>query len=310
MRNQDLNLLPIFDTLMKEQHLTRAAERLNMSQPAVSNALKRLRHSLGDELFVRTGRGLTPTDRANELHAYFGPALGLIRTGYDGPAFAPEALDRTIDISINNALEHIWSPSLFRKARARAPHVKWKLHADYWGEIPLRLKDGRLSFAIEYSSLPEETFSSRLLLTEKLVVICAASHPNIQGTITLEQFSTLPQVSLIRRPGLISAQNNRRSTPLEFILGPNMPERNVVLQMSSFISLPQVVANTDLIATVPWRVAQPYIDSGQIQILALPFESPLITLRLYWHKSRDTDLGHNWLVNFLYDTAQELNKNI
>lgn len=294
--------------LMQEKHLSRAAERLGMSQPAVSNALKRLRHEYKDELFVRTGRGLSPTQRAQELHARIAPALGNIRDSYEEPAFSGDSYQRTVEISMNHAVEYIWAVDLMREARREAPGVTWKIHSDIADDIPVRLKDGLLSFAVEYTSLPEEQFASIVLLQESLTLICAVDHPKVDGDITAEAFQTLPHVSLVRRPGLVRTQNSRRTTPLEFLLGPAMPERNIALHMSSFVSIPSVVAATDLLAVVPTRLARPLEEAGQIQTFPLPFEAPDIELRLFWQNSRNTDPGHQWLVDILQRSAAEMDQ--
>lgn len=303
LRNHDLNLLPVFDALMQEQQLSRAAERLHMSQPAVSNALKRLRMGFGDELFVRTGRGLKPTQRAEELHAIVTPALGLIRQSFEDQAFEPQALSRTIDISMNPAVEYVIGAPMMHAVRQQAPNLHLRIHPDYAEDIPIRLKDGRLNYAVEYSTLPEDHFMSRVLIREKLYLVCAADHPQIDGQVTLEQYETLPHVSLVRRSNLVRAQNGRRTTPLEFLLGGSLPNRNIALQMSSFVSVPSVVATTDLIAVLPGQLVDPLVGEGRLQCLPLPFDCPELELRLFWHKSKNSDPSHAWLVDLLADAA-------
>jgi DNA-binding transcriptional LysR family regulator len=306
LRNYDLNLLPIFDVLMREQHLSKAAERLNMSQPAVSNALKRLRLGFDDELFVRTGRGIKPTQRAFELHEQIAPALGQIRSSFEDQEFSAETFSRTINVSMNHAVEHIWGPALMNAARRQAPNLKWKVHPDYLDDIPGRLKDGRLDFAVEYTPMPEDHYDSLLLLRESLTLISSVDHPCALSGISLEEFQTLAQVSLVRRSGMVRDQNSRRTTPLEFLLGSSLPHRNIALQMSSFVSIPPVVAATDLIAVVPTRLARPLVDAGKLISHNLPFEYSDIEVRLYWHKSRNTDQGHEWVVNLLARSAATL----
>ncbi|WP_170786855.1 LysR substrate-binding domain-containing protein [Ruegeria lacuscaerulensis] len=306
LRNHDLNLLPVFDILMREQHLSKAAERLNMSQPAVSNALKRLRQGFDDELFVRTGRGLKPTQRALDLHAKVAPALVQIRSSFEDQEFSAETFSRTIDVSMNHAVEHIWGPVLMREARKQAPNLKWRVHPDYLDEIPVRLKDGRLGYAVDYTPMPEDHFDSLLILRESLTLISAADHPCAKTGVSLEEFQTLAHVSLVRRFGIVRSQNSRRTTPLEFLLGNSLPARNIALQMSSFVSIPEVVAATDLIAVVPTRLARPLVDAGSLVSHNLPFDYPEIEVRLYWHKSRNTDPGHGWLVDLLARSAATL----
>jgi DNA-binding transcriptional LysR family regulator len=306
LRNQDLNLLPIFDALIREQQLSRAAEKLSMSQPAVSNALKRLRLSFKDDLFVRTGRGLQPTQRALELHSMISPALGMIRQGFDDQDFEPMTFDRAIDISMNVAAEPIWLPSLMEELRAHAPNLVLQVHPAHLSDIPGRLKDGRLSYALEYLPLPPDHFDSKLVIQEDLMVICSATHPVLKDRITLQQFETLPQVSLVPRSSLIPQQNSRRGTPIEQILGRDLPPRNVLCHVSSFSAIPTIVAVTDLIAVVPGRLAQPLIDTGQLRSFDVPFPCPKLTIRLYWHKSRSSDPSHAWFIQQIENSAKNL----
>ncbi|MCT4554568.1 MAG: LysR substrate-binding domain-containing protein [Pelagimonas sp.] len=304
LRNHDLNLLPIFDALMREQHLSRAAERLNMSQPAVSNALKRLRLSYEDDLFVRTGHGLKPTQRAMELHKRIAPALVEIRDSFEDADFVPETFSRTINISMNHAAEYLWAAALLRHLRAVAPKLTWKIHPDIITDIPARMKDGSLTYALDYSPLPGRDFGSLLLVNEPLTLIAAADHPRIGTSVTLEDFETLPQVSLMRRSEWIRSQNSRRHTPLEFLMGDALPRRNIEVQVSSFLSIPSIVADTDLIAVVPQRLALPLQAKGRLRCLALPFDCPNVDMYLHWHRSRDNDPVHIWLLNLLQGLAK------
>jgi DNA-binding transcriptional LysR family regulator len=163
LRNQDLNLLPIFDALVRERQLSRAAEALSMSQPAVSNALKRLRLSFKDDLFVRTRQGLVPTERALELHALIGPALNLVQRSFESELFDPLTSDRVINISMNTTMETLFLADFIKPLRQAAPQLRFRFFPDYLPEIPARLKDGRLNYAVEYIPLPEDKFDSVVL---------------------------------------------------------------------------------------------------------------------------------------------------
>lgn len=305
LRNHDLNLLPIFDALMREQHLSRAAERLNMSQPAVSNALKRLRMGFEDDLFVRTGRGLKPTQRAIELHERIAPALGDIRESFEDRGPDPATYSRTLTIALNHAAEYLWGALMLQAMRSKAPNVRLKLYPDYLDDVPARLKDGQLSYALDYSPLPEDHFGSHVLAREELTLICAADHSHADRTIDITAFETLPQVSLLRRSEWVRSQNSRRYTPLEYLMGDALPKRNIVAQMSSFLSIPDVVARTDLIAVVPRRLAEPLIQTGALRCHDLPFHCPDVEMRLLWHKSRNSDPSHAWVLDLLAERAAQ-----
>lgn len=302
LRNKDLNLLPIFDALMREQQLSKAAEQLGMSQPAVSNALKRIRHSFGNELFVRTKQGLKPTPYAIELHDAIGPALEMIRHTYGARDFDPETSTRTINIAMDIAAEYAFGADLVTPLRQSAPNLNLNIHPDYIPDIPSRLKDGRLDYALEYTPMDSEQFDSRLFVREKLTVICAKNHPVVQGEITLEQYETLPHISLVPRTSLFPGQSVMTATPVEHILGADIPQRNIALRVTSSLTIPPIVAATDLIATITGRISQEYIDKGVVQGMPPPYSGGHFEIRLYWHKSKTNDPVHKWLMQKL-DTA-------
>ena len=301
LRALDLNLLPVFDALMREQHLSRAAEHLAMSQPAVSNALKRLRHTFNDDLFVRTAQGLKPTPRAQELQQAIQPALRLIQAGCMESNFDPLNSQQTLHISLNSAAEYLIAPSIHTWLQAEAPNMTVQLQPDYLDDIPARLKEGRLDFAIDYIGFGDSQFHSTKLTEEDLVVICRAEHPQLNGHITLEQFQILPQVSLIPRSSLAHKQSHLRGTPIEQLMGKDLPHRNLTMHVSSFVSIPHIIAQSDLIAVVPKQIAQQFNlahtsnpQHAHLQCLALPFNYPQVGIQLLWHKSREHDMAHKW----------------
>lgn len=306
LRNQDLNLLPVFDALIKEQKLSAAAISLGMSQPAVSHALKRLRATYEDQLFVRTGQGLRPTDRALEIHAGIAPALESIRQSYQTSEFAPNTLAREINVVMNGSLELMTSGLMARRLRSRAPNLQVKIHSDLLPDIPARLKDGRLQYAVEYIPIAGNDFSSQLLAQEKLVVIASVDNKHVKGRLTLQQYKDLPHVSLTPRVSPIETQNYRQGTPVEHLLNFEIPDRQIVAWASNYMSLPEIVSQSDLIATVPSRLASEHVRAGSIKYFPLPFDHHGYEYRLYWHKSVDNDLGHRWLVDQWLEIAQEI----
>ena len=307
LRALDLNLLPIFDALMREQHLSRAAEHLAMSQPAVSNALKRLRQTFNDDLFVRTSQGLKPTARAQELQQAVQPALRLIQTGCMESNFDPACSQQTLQISLNSATEYLIAPLIHKWLQAEAPHMKLQLQPDHLDDIPAQLKEGRLDFALDYVGFGNEQFQSLKLTEEDLVVVCRAKHPLLKGQVTLEQFKTLPQVSLIPRSSLAHKQSHLRGTPIEQLMGKDLPPRNITMHVSSFVSIPNIIVQSDLIAIIPKRIAQQFNQSqhfnhsqqsnqqAALQCLVLPFSYPKVSIQLLWHKSREHDMAHQWV---------------
>lgn len=296
LRNLDLNLLPIFEALMREQHLSRAAEQLAMSQPAVSNALKRLRSSFNDELFIRTAQGLKPTARAYEILQAVQPALHMIQNGCIATEFDPRSSQKAFSISMNAATEYLISPNLYKWLENAAPNVTLQIQPDHLEDIPNLLKDGRLDFSLDYVGFNNPQIYSEVIATEDLVIICAREHKKIQGSISLEEFGLLPQASLVPRSSLTHKQNQLRGTPIEQLMGENLPNRNITLHVSSFVAIPNIVANSELIAIVPKRIAQQYNQSmpNALQCLTIPFDYPKVEINLLWHKSRNSDPAHQW----------------
>lgn len=297
LRSVDLNLLPVFDALIREQHLSRASEQLAMSQPAVSNALKRLRITFKDDLFIRTSHGLTPTARALELHQSILPALQLLQQSYSEQGFDPKTSDQTLRLSMNAATEHILAPILMSWLRYEAPQMKVQLSSDQIEDIPSQLKNGKLDYAIDYTSYDDKQFHSIVLNQQKLNVICSSHHKHIQGEISLKQFKQFPHVSVMPRSNLDQSQGHLRVTPFEQIMGKDLPERNVAMHVSSFVAIPNIVATTDLIATIPTQIAQLEHFKNKVQILELPFDYPAAEIRLIWHKSRDNNMTHQWFLD-------------
>ncbi|WP_281648181.1 LysR substrate-binding domain-containing protein [Parendozoicomonas sp. Alg238-R29] len=296
LRSLDLNLLPVFDALMREQHLSRASDQLAMSQPAVSNALKRLRQSFNDDLFVRTSRGLKPTPRAIEIHSAIQPALQMIQHGCMEQSFDPGTSDQTLNITMNAATEYLIAPLLMAWIRNESPNTTVKLHPDHLDDIPAQLKDGMLDYAIDYVSYAHDQFRSFVLGLEDLNIVCARNHKVLKGGITLEQFETLPQVTLVPRSNITANMSHRRGTPIEQLMGKDLPNRNLAMHVSSFVAIPDIVASTDLIAIVPSRLAQQPRYKDTIQCLPVPFEYPKVEIRLLWHKSRNNDASHHWFM--------------
>lgn len=306
LRALDLNLLPIFDALMREQHLSRAADLLAMSQPAVSNALKRLRQTFNDELFVRTARGLKPTSRAAELHLAIQPALQMIQQGCVEAEFDPKTSQQTLNLTMNAATEYLIAPYLMAWLRREAPSIDVKLHPDHIDDIPAQLKDGLLDYALDYVPYADPQFRSQTLAQETLNVICAKHHPELKGKISLEQFEQLPQVSLVPRSSMAHKQAHLRGTPIEQLMGNSLPKRNLAMHVSSFVSIPDIVAHTDLIAIVPSRLANQPRYKDMIQALEMPFKYPKVEMRLLWHKSRDQDPTHQWFMSRIQTLASLL----
>ncbi|MBB1270476.1 LysR substrate-binding domain-containing protein [Shewanella sp. SR44-3] len=299
LRSMDLNLLPIFDCLMCEQHLSRAAEVLAMSQPAVSNALKRLRLHYNDALFIRSAKGLIPTARAMELHLQIQPALQQLQLTQQSRDFDPKFSHGNISIAMEPTVEYLMAPSWFSCFHQQAPNMRLALYPEHLDNIAERLRRGQLDFAIDYLGFDEQYFQQQRLADEALVVICAKQHHLLKGSISLAQFESLPQVTLVPRPSTSPVNSGFSGSPIEHLIAAQWPNpasftRNIVLSLSSFVAIPAVIAQSELIAVVPKRLAEQGPWQQQLQCLPLPFAGLKTQLNLIWHNSREQDPMHQW----------------
>lgn len=299
LRSMDLNLLPIFNALMQEQHLSHAASQLAMSQPAVSNALKRLRQSFNDDLFVRTAHGLKPTPRANEIQQHLQAALQQIQQAYSPALFDPQSSEKSLKITMNAATEYLLSPLLIGWLRKTAPNMQLQLYPDHLADIPQQLKSGQLDYALDYIPFDTVQFNHAILSHEPLAVIiskCSAAKNLTNSQLSLQQFEQLPQITLVARTSPNQGNQQLNGSPIEQLLGTAMPQRNIAMAVSSFVAIPNIVANSDLIAIVPERLAKKNQNSNELLCIPLPFECPPVAMYLQWHKSRDKDPVHQWFL--------------
>lgn len=298
----DLNLLRVFDALMQEGHLTRAAERLHLSQPAVSNALARLRAQVGSPLFVRNARGMTPTAQALAL---YGPVRAALRLLQDGlapeTAFAPEHAEQHFHLAMNDYAQFALLPTLLARVRARAPGLLLQVDPDTADTLPARLASGTLDLAIDYLHYEAPELRYQALHQEDLVVIARRGHPALSRSgrsITMARYEAAQHVTIPPRAG--------RGSPLEIVLGSAKVRRRVGLLVPGYLAIPGVVAQSDLLGTIPRRLADACADSLSLCRVPLPFAMPAVQVSLIWHCQHDANRGLHWLREQIAGAVAEL----
>ncbi|SEM20415.1 transcriptional regulator, LysR family [Pseudomonas sp. NFIX51] len=288
LRRLDLNLLLVFDALMQEQNLSRAAVRLNLSQPAVSNALARLRSQLDEPLFIRTARGMQPTPRAHVLHGSVRQALRLLQEGLDpGSEFDPAASDQTFTLSMNDYAQARLLPALSRRLQSAAPKVRLAVRSDAADSLPAWLTTGMLDLAVDYLYFDDPDLCYQPLLEEQLVVIGRIDHPAFEPQLGLKAYEQSQHVAIPDRGG--------RGSPLEIVLGSAKVQRHVQLFVPHYLSIPLIVAQSDLLGTVPRRLAEHFCALMPIRIAELPLVAPPVQVSLIWHRQQERGPGHRWL---------------
>lgn len=286
LRAVDLNLLPVFVAVVEEGQLSRAAQRLGMSQPAVSAALQRLRLTVDDPLFIRSRSGLTPTPRAQALFQQVSTHLLKISQALDpSQCFDPATSDRTFRLIAPDYFEFLALGPLVARLRQFSPNigVQMQLQQDEWQR---RLLDGESDFALDNQLPGDDRLNAIPVLEESLAVVVRCQHPTIQGNLTLKGFLSAEHVVLPSR--------ERQVLPLDQILGQPGWRRRVGAQVLHYGNLFSVAASSDLIATVPKRMAQQVAPSLGLQILPFPVSVPPVLIYLMWPKALEQDPAHAW----------------
>ncbi|MEQ9547858.1 MAG: LysR family transcriptional regulator [Marinobacter sp.] len=285
LRSVDLNLLPVFDAIMEAGQLSRAAETLGMSQPAISAALQRLRHTLGDPLFVRTRQGMLPTPRARELHSSLNQQLAAMRDTLD-PAnrFVPATSQRHFRVLSNDYFEMVVLPPLLAHLQSEAPNVVVEV-ALAGDDVPQTLCNAQADLAVDAFGTENDLLHRQVLMWEQLAVVARQGHPTLQGNCSKRQFLDAEHVVLPER--------NRR-LPLDQILNEPGWQRRTGARVTQFASMLATCSRSDMIATVPERMAQQYAHALGLQILPFPANIPPLPVYLIWAPVLDNDPAHQW----------------
>lgn len=293
----DLNLLVVLEALLAERSVTRAAHRIGLSQPAVSNALGRLRSLIDDPLLVRTSRGMEPTPRALELAAPITQALDTIRRALSpGHAFDPQRSAFTFRVQSADALELSLLPRLIERLEATAPHVS-VLFSRTSGSAEEELRSGRIDLYIGTWANVPSGFRRHLLRQETFACIARKGHPSIKSRLTLDAYLRVGHVVVSSDQGPGDVVDTRLS---DHALG-----RRVVLRTPHLLVAPLVVAHTELIATLPRGVAAAFAQLLPLRIFKPPLDTPAFPVSMVWHPRTHEQAPHRWLRDLIMDVSSD-----
>ncbi|MBU2897275.1 transcriptional regulator LeuO [Vibrio hepatarius] len=285
LRGVDLNLLTVFDAVMQEQNITRAAHNLGMSQPAVSNAVARLKVMFNDELFMRQGRGIQPTQRARLLFGPVRQALQLIRNELPSSIFSPETSTRLFKLAICSPCDMRFAPKIMSTIHEQAPNVQLHLDAEFDRQLAERMRYQEIDFVIDYARFDEQGFSSTEIFQDELVVVASKSHPRIQQQVMAEQLREERHAKLSRVHGQRSfSEQAYRDLDVQ-----------AYYEGTSLSNVLYVVGQSELVTIAPRWMVENAANEEQLQILDFPFENAKISGFLSWHESSEKDKGHIWL---------------
>jgi DNA-binding transcriptional LysR family regulator len=289
----NLNLLLVFEALLEEKNVSRAAARIGLSQPAASNALTRLRELFGDPLFQRTSRGMRPTARAIELAGPLHAGLSQLRSALsERPRFDPSASNRAFRIAMTDYAELTVLGPLLRRIACAAPSVQIVVRRvnRIFVAPETELRDGVFDAAIGFYPDPkalDPSTRSLALFAEQNVCIARKGHPLMQKRLTLKDFAAANHVGVFYRDETVGLIDN--------ILAGYGLRRKLLATTPHFLSAIHTVANSDLIAIVPAGLAARFQRDVGLEIRRSPIRLPTFHTRLLWHVSSSEDPAGKWL---------------
>ncbi|MBW4332024.1 LysR family transcriptional regulator [Stakelama sp. CBK3Z-3] len=295
----DLNLLQTFDALFESRSTTRAADRLGLTQSAVSHALRRLREALDDPLFVRSGRSLQPTARALEMGPEIHAGLVQLRGALASGRFDPATVHRTITLAVGSYFCTLIAPQLIAWARAAAPGITFRL-VPLDKELPALLEAGSVDLAMGLFEHVPDRFVTEAVFDDEFVWIAAANHPLVRRRVNLEEIDRFPllQVGTVHPFGLPSAMIEIRQ--VSDVAGLQIPRGkvpdSVVYEGTTAIA---AVAATDMVAQVPRRLAERVGPTLGTVCLDTRTSGVRFTLSALWHSRLRQDAGIRWLLDQL-----------
>ncbi|WP_455426918.1 transcriptional regulator LeuO [Dryocola sp. LX212] len=290
LRTVDLNLLTVFDAVMQVQNITKAAQLLGMSQPAVSNAVARLKIMFNDELFVRYGRGIQPTARAFQLFCTIRQALQLVQNELPGSEFEPVASERIFHLCVSSPLDNLLTSVIFNNIRKHAPHIQLLFKSCLNKDIEHQLRYQETEFVISYNAFRRPEFTCVPLFKDEMVLVASKKHPRLTVPLTAADiYNEQHAVVALDRFASFSApwyQNSQTQACISY-------------QGMAMTSVLNVVSQTQLVAIAPRWLAEEFSRSLRLSLFSLPLEENTRTCYLSWHEAAGRDKAHQWMAELL-----------
>ena len=294
----DLNLLVVFDAVMRERNVTRAGEHLGLSQPAMSHALTRLRYMLKDDLFVRSPKGMLPTPRAEQLASPVRAALDGLQHSLEPTQFIPTEATRSFGIAVDNYSAIVMVGPLAARVTKLAPGVRLEFRPSGTLDILDLLDRGELDLAIGPWPDQGERFSRLSLLQDGFVAVLRKGHPAVGAReLSLEEFAALPHLAISSVP--------YDTDFVDRALARRKLTRRVHLR-APFLSAAQILATSDMVSVLQQRVADELVRYRPLVIRRLPHSSPTLETAMIWPRRLDNQPAHRWLRDMVGVTAKGL----
>lgn len=294
----DLNLLVTLEALLAEQNVTKTANRLHLSQPAVSAQLSRLRDLFDDPLLIPAQRGMTPTAKALELLDPLRRALDQVRaTLVEHRHFDPGNAKLTVAIACTDYLQAVVARPLAVALRKRAPGIRVALRHLDPPQLEAQMARGDVDLALMTPEHGPGSLRARRLFDESYVLIGRKRHPGLRRGLTVEQFACLNHV-------IVSLRGGDFTTPVDDGLAALGYQRNVALSAASFLIVPEIVSHSNFVALVPERLVRDRRDD--LKIVDCPFPVPGFTVSMLWHERNHSHSGQRWVRETVMEVTGSL----
>jgi len=297
LRQVDLNLLTVFDAVMQEQNITRAARNLGMSQPAVSNAVARLKVLFNDNLFSRYGRGIKPTARAYQLFGSVHQALQLIQNELPGSGFDPLKSERIFHICICSPLDTYLTSTIYNRIEKEAPNIHLVFSSALDKNIEHQLRYQETGFVISYEEFKRPEFSCLPIFNDEMVLVASKNHPRIH--------TPLKETDIYIEEHAVVSLERYASFSQPWYDTPDKQSR-IAYQGMALVSVLNVVSQTHLVCIAPRWLSEKFADSLELQIMPLPLKRNSRTCFLSWHEAAGRDKGHQWMEELLIDVCRRV----
>lgn len=294
----DLNQLVLFQQLMVERRVSKVAENLGLTQPAVSNTLAKLRRQFGDDLFVRTPRGMMPTPFAEQLAEPIGHALGLIHRGLNQHSrFEPGSVQRSVSIGMTDIGEIVFLPRLVERLRTAAPGLALSTVRTTATNLREDMESGKVDLAIGPLPQLKAGFFQRRLFRQRYVCLFRKGHALDRRRVTLADFKAAEH--------LIIVSSGTGHGKVDELIRRAGVERTVRLTVPHFVSVGHILKQSDMVATVTERLAESLAEPFGLSFRPHPVALPEVAINVFWHAKVHRSPAHQWLRAVLFDLFGE-----
>ncbi len=319
----DLNLLKVFEAIYEERNLLLAGKRLNLTQSAVSHALARLRELVGDELFMRTGKGMVPTGRATAMAPTLRDSLRHIEAALGVEPFAPDQSKRRFVIAANDHVTEVLIAPLSRELHQSAPGIDLVIRPSTRLDLAEQIDLGRIDLAIGIFAQVPPRLNSRTLMSQGETILMRKGHPASRRKLTLGDLTKYPLVTLsvggqeegavggfIVERGLARQSEMFDRHALEEALPESKQVPRLRITVPHALAIPALLRDTQMLSIVPESLAMALVKTGELVRRTPPYQAGTSTMRGVWHARDEHDVGHAWLRERIAETAGAVEKTL